>query len=276
MANDIIPFAPKSLDEALTVSKQIATSALIPGDLRQKPQDVLVTILAGQELGLGPMQSIRGLYVVNGKPVMSSDMMVALCLRSSACEYFQLVESTPGRATYEAKRRGAPKPVQMSFTIEQARAAGLTGKGTWKSYPDAMLRARAASSLARAVFPDLVAGVYEPGEAEEFRRSDRARDVTPIPAAPVAPTVVPPEPPPIEDAEVVESVAQPAPDPSVESSVADELMAMIGSTDSRDTLKAVAPKIQQAKDGGFISDDELQILRQAYGERQAALKAGGK
>ena len=52
----------------------------------------------------------------------------------------------------------------MEFTIEEEKAAGVTGKKKKKKYPAAMLRARCIAALARVVFPDLLLGVYESDE----------------------------------------------------------------------------------------------------------------
>jgi len=167
----LVPFEPQSLDQAMTLARTLAVSALLPESLRKKPEDVLVVLMTGRELGLSPMQSVRGLHVIKGRPVISADLMVALAQRSPVCEFFRLVESTDTRASYETKRKGSDV-VKMSFTIEQAKAAGLTGKDTWRSYPAAMLRARCAASLARAVYADLLFGVYEHDEADDLRKTD--------------------------------------------------------------------------------------------------------
>lgn len=73
------------------------------------------------------------------------------------CEYFQLLETTDEIATYETKRRGE-QPIRLSYTIGQARNAGLGNKDTWKGHAQAMLRARASMALARAVYPDVTSG----------------------------------------------------------------------------------------------------------------------
>ena len=131
-------------------------------------------ILAGHEMGFAPMQSIRSIALVKGKVSLSADATIAVCVREPAvCEYFRLVESSAEQAVYVTQRKGHPAPVALTYTFEQARAAGLTGSGTWKAHPQAMLRARCGAALARAVYPDLVAGVYDPDEAEEIKRNGK-------------------------------------------------------------------------------------------------------
>lgn len=158
-------FAGADMNGATQMAKALAQSTLIPKALQNKPGDVLVVLLTGREFGLGPMQAMRSIHVVEGKPTMAADLMVGLCLaRREVCEFFLLVESSGERATYRTKRVGAPDAVSMTFTIEQARAAGVANKDNWRKYPDAMLRARCSSALARAVYPDLLAGTYDPDE----------------------------------------------------------------------------------------------------------------
>lgn len=171
----IQPFQPSTFQEVVDLAKVLSGANIIPSALRGKPNDVAAIVLHGASLGIDAMSAIRSMHIIEGKPTLSADLMVGLAKRSPICEYFILVESTDEIATWETKRRGDPKPVRMSFTIAQARVAGLTGKATWKAYPAAMLRARGASALGRAVYSDLFAGVYDPDELETV-------DITPRPA----------------------------------------------------------------------------------------------
>lgn len=159
----------------------LARSSLIPERLRGKEADVFVIILAGRELGLAPMTSLRSLSIIDGKPVIGSDAMVGIAQASGFCEYFKQVESTDKIATYETKRKGC-EPVRLSFSFEEAKLAGLTGKQNWKTYPAAMLRARAKAALARDVYPDALAGVFDTDEATDFTK-----------VTPPAPEVIAPE-----------------------------------------------------------------------------------
>lgn len=155
---------PRSLDEVQSLSELLAKSTLLPDALRAKPADVAVQVLAGAELGLAPMASIRGVHIVQGKPVLSADLMVALCLGSGQCEYFARVDETATSVTYETKRKGAPHPQRFTWSDEDTRRAGIGGKGTWLQYPRAMRANRAKAALARDVYPDVLAGVYDPDE----------------------------------------------------------------------------------------------------------------
>lgn len=209
---------PTTFQQAEAFAQAVARSTFVPDAFRGKPGDVLACIITGHELGLGPMQALRSIHVVKGKPILSADLMVALVKRSSACRYFRVVESTPERAVYETQREGDPEPTRLAWTMQDAKRAKLTGNGNWQKHPAAMLRARCSSALARAVYPDMVAGVYEEDEGTEIgdvaspagRQPSRApeRGPTEFPGASLYGGSEPDAggEPVVEDAEVVEEV----------------------------------------------------------------------
>lgn len=166
MSDEIVIIAPKTIEETRSLSKELALSNLMPAALRKKPEDLFAIVLTGAELGLAPMQAVRGMHIIEGKVSLSADLMGALVKRSPVCEYLTLVESSGTVATYRTKRKGEPGETVISFTLEQAHAAGVTGKGNWAKYPDAMLRARALSAICRAVYPDLCLGLYDSESGE--------------------------------------------------------------------------------------------------------------
>lgn len=172
---------PAVLAQLEKLSKELSQSSLIPDALKGKPRDVMVTLMTGAELGLGPMQALRSIAVVKGKPSLSADLMVSLVKqRRDVCEYLVLVKSTPEEATYKAKRVGEPDATTMSFTMADATRAGLVSSGgMYSKYPAQMLRARCASGICRAVFPDLCMGLYDSDSGELHDGKVEEKDVTP-------------------------------------------------------------------------------------------------
>lgn len=177
--DSIAVITPRGIGELKELSTLLAPSAMLPEALRGKPGDVMATIMTGAELGLLPMQSVRAIDMVKGRPTLKAEAQVALVRRrKDVCEYFRLVESSDRVAIYETRRAGDPGPTRLSFSIEQAQRAGLTGNPTWAKHPEAMLRARCSSALCRTVYSDLLLGIYDPDEV-----SDRS---TPSLAAPAS------------------------------------------------------------------------------------------
>ena len=163
-----VALEPTSLKEVWRFGEIVCASGLAPKSVRS-PEAATIIVMTGRELGLTAMQSLRSIHVVDGKPLLSADLMLALVKRHKDCEAFVCVETTGKIATFIAKRRGEPEQ-RLSFTIDQAQEAGLTGKDNWRKYPDAMLRARAIAALARLAFPDAFVGVYEEDEIQAPRR----------------------------------------------------------------------------------------------------------
>lgn len=241
----IQPFQPATFQEVVDLAKVLSQANIIPSALRGKPNDVAAIVLHGASLGIDAMSAIRSMHIIEGKPTLSADLMVGLAKRSPVCEYFILVESTDEVATWETKRRGDPKPVRLSFTIAQARAAGLTGKSTWKAYPAAMLRARGASGLGRAVYSDLFAGVYDPDELETVDITPRANV-----GFPSGTTAVADEP------------AAPAFDLT-------SRLDRLAKATTGDEIRAIDAEVKPAWDGLSVEEKDLYTA-----ERKAAIEAG--
>jgi hypothetical protein len=162
---------PQTLDEAQQLARAAVASKLYAVG---SPEAALMILLTGRDLGLTASQSFRAIYVVSGKPVVSSDAMVAAIRRSGLCTSWRVIESTVERCTIETTRVGEQEPERESFAMEDAKRAGLDRRDVWRAYPRDMLRHRAAAGLARRVYPDVVLGCYAPGELEETQSSSTA------------------------------------------------------------------------------------------------------
>jgi hypothetical protein len=178
-----LEFEMQNVDDAWRMATMLAKSNLIPDALQDKPSDVLVTLLVGRELGLSPMQSLRLVYVVKGKPYIAAQLKIARVKQSPECLYFKCAETTADRATFETERKGEGK-TSLTFTAEEARAAQLLGRQTksgepdnWAKYTALMLRWRAASQLCDLVYPDVVVGIGTEDEYQDKIRADEASRV---------------------------------------------------------------------------------------------------
>ena len=130
----------------------------------RKWEEAAYLLATGYELGLSPMQSLRGIYVVNGKPVLSADLLVAVVRRSGLCESWHVIESTDERCSITTRHKGEPEAATRTWTMADAKRAQITGKPIWSQYPRTMLRHRCASDLARDVYPDVILSLYDPEE----------------------------------------------------------------------------------------------------------------
>lgn len=155
----------------------------IPKHCLRQPGKIVATVMAGHELGVGPMASLRAFHVVEGKPTADYSFWVA---RLKAAGYrLEWLERSQEKVTL---RLIAPDGTSATETWDKARAitAGLWGRNTWKSYPQAMLSARCVTSLGRAFAGEVMFGCYETDEAEEIVSDAEVASVT---TAPVVGTV---------------------------------------------------------------------------------------
>lgn len=166
--------------------REMATTLVKSGFLPKSintPEKAIAIIITGQEIGLGPMQALRSIHIIEGKPTMGAELMMALALKRVPGGYIKIVECTNDQCVVRAGRsRG--DTADYRFTIEDAKRAGLLGKSNWKNYPRAMLRSRVISEAVKAVFPDAMIGAYTAEElGHEVTAEDGGPEIESIPGA---------------------------------------------------------------------------------------------
>ena len=182
--------APRNFDEAWRMAEILADSDLVPKDFRGKPGNTLVAIQWGAEIGLGALQAVQNIAVINGRPALWGDAVIALVRSSPLCEF--IIETDDGNtAACRVKRRGEPEQTR-TFSMEDAAAAGLKGKqGPWQQYPKRMRQMRARAFALRDVFADVLKGIPMAEELQDTpaeRHMGMVDEVKPA-AATAAPTL---------------------------------------------------------------------------------------
>jgi hypothetical protein len=142
-------------------AQRIANTPFVPTAFRGKPESVFAAVLYGEELGLGPMQSLNSIHVIEGKPSMAPELMRALVFKAG--HRIDVKVCMNDEVILYGCRADSGSEATVKWTMKDAQNAGLAGRGAWKTYPRAMLLARATSELCRMLFADVVAGLsYEP------------------------------------------------------------------------------------------------------------------
>lgn len=240
-------FEPRNVDEGFELARLLCMSGFL-GKSVTKPEAAFAIIAVGRELGLTAMQSLRSIHIIEGKPTLSADLIAALCKsRPDVCTYFRMVESSEKIARFETLRKGEPEPTSMSFSIEDATRAGVTGKDNWRKYPAAMLRARCITALARAVYPDLAMGLYDP---------DEITDAEPV----VTPRY-----------EVVQP--QPAAAPVIDEATFQKLCDRVDAAENAAALNAIATATSKAHKARQITDSHLTQLKAAVTTKRGIIGA---
>jgi len=206
---------PRTLEEAWRFAQMLAGSDLVPKAYQGKPENVIVAMQYGAEVGLSPMAALQSVAVINGKPGLYGDGFLAVIIGSPAYadhREFYLVNGerrdrvTPAELTKddtaavaEFWRRGRPEPFVAAFSIADAKKARLLGKdGPWSDYPARMLRWRAREFAGRDAFAAELRGM---GMAEALRDAEIIDAAPPAALQPptrrssTPPVPVTPEPP---------------------------------------------------------------------------------
>jgi len=156
-------FAPRDMEQLMKLAGVIAKSNLVPSAYRGKPDDIIVAASYGAEVGLTLWQSLQWTCVINGRPQLFGDGDLAVVRASGRLEYIQewlVGDGDAMEASCEVKRRGEPQSVRRSFSVAQAKKAGLWGKdGPWRQYPERMLLFRARKYALRDTFGDVLGGL---------------------------------------------------------------------------------------------------------------------
>ncbi|MBO1080864.1 hypothetical protein [Roseomonas haemaphysalidis] len=179
--------APSNFQEAMRFADMLSNSTMVPKDFQGKPANILVAVQWGAEVGLGPLQALQNIAIINGRPSIWGDAALALVQGHPAYESHQ--ESIRGEGDAMAgvcrvKRRGSEWH-EAVFTVEDAKKAGLWGKsGPWQQYPKRMLQLRARGFAIRDKFADALRGVITAEEAADMP-ADASRPVVELTATPV-------------------------------------------------------------------------------------------
>ena len=152
--------------------------------IKTSEQGVALMLIAQAE-GLHPAIAARDYHVIQGRPALKTDAMLARFQQAGGKVIWKTYTDDEVTGTFSHPAGGE---LTVTWTLAQAKRIGLAGKDNWKSYPRAMLRARCVSEGIRSVFPGCVVGVYTPEEVEDF---------SPTPPAPAKAS---------KDLEVVEEV----------------------------------------------------------------------
>jgi len=162
MPAEIVKFSDGSYQDVFSLGQVFATSGFFQ-DARQAAQAV-VKILAGKELGFGPVASMTGIHLVKGRVTLSANLIAAAIKRSKKYNY-KVKTFTDQECLIEFYENGELAG-SSGFSVKQASAAGLSGDN-WRKYPRNMLFARAMSNGAKWYCADVFSGpVYTPEEME--------------------------------------------------------------------------------------------------------------
>ena len=146
--------------------ERMADAAAKSGLFGVKNKDqALALMMVAQAEGMHPALAARDYHIINGKGALKADTMLARFQQSGGKVDWKDYTDAKVTGVFSHPQAGS---VTIQWTIEQAKAIGLTSKDTWKNYPRAMLRARCISEGVRTCFPGVAVGTYTVEEVQDM------------------------------------------------------------------------------------------------------------
>ena len=169
MSTEITKFAPQNFEELLKFAEMASKTDLVPVQFKNKPFDIVVAGQMGAELGLQLMQALQNIAVINGRPSIWGDALIAIVSAHQDCDDIkEEFDEKTMTAICTVKRKGRSATVGK-FSQQDATTSKLWGKsGPWTNYPKRMLQMRARGFACRDAFPDALRGIITREEAEDI------------------------------------------------------------------------------------------------------------
>lgn len=212
----VAAIVPTDLDQVWRLATMMNVAKMAPKDF-ETPEKISVAILHGLEIGLKPMQAMQRIAVINGRPAVWGDAVIGLVRASGLAEYIDeeiVGEGDQMVAVCKTKRKGEKKEIERTFSVADAKRAGLwdtremvrrrnkanewyeaKNDSPWFKYPKRMLQVRARAIALRDGYADVLGGMHiaeELMEAEDqgVDQASPAKDVTPAkPKAELPPAI---------------------------------------------------------------------------------------
>lgn len=145
----------EQINSIARLAKFVAASTLVKVN---NEFDAFFIMQYGWELGISPMAALRTIYIVNGVPTCSGEMMLALIRKSGLAKEINI--SGDAEKALVIMKRTDGTSYEATFTKQDAIKANLWQKNVWQAYPQKMLRWRAVSECGKFLFGDVLGGLY--------------------------------------------------------------------------------------------------------------------
>jgi len=173
MEDNLALFGGDSLERLYKACATLSKSKMIPSALQGKQEDIFAILVMGTELGIKPMQALNSINVIQGKPTVSPQLMIAM-IRSKLPDCVIDIKSDAEKGIVSCLTARSKTDFKdglffkSEWTMEKAEKMGLVLKDNYKKQAETMLRWRAVAESCRITFPDIIMGLYIPEEFQDF------------------------------------------------------------------------------------------------------------
>lgn len=173
MSNELTLLSKDGFDHAVKIATTLAKSKVVPATLQGKPEDIFAVLAMGSELGLQPMLSLNAINVIQGKPTLSPQLMMAMIRGKLPDPVINIKQDDESRSVTVMTARSfkeyeAGLYYETTWDMARAETMGLALKDNYKKQAKIMLTWRAVAEACRMTFPDIIMGLYVPEEFQDF------------------------------------------------------------------------------------------------------------
>lgn len=154
-------------------------------------EQALALMMISQAEGRHPALAARDYDVIQSRPAKKAEAMLRDFIEAGGKIEWHSLSDTVADATFSHPAGGT---VRITWDMERAKTAQLTGKDMYKKYPRQMLRSRCVSEGVRTVYPAATSGMYVPEEVADFAAQPATVEIS-TPTPPPAPVIEPPRAP---------------------------------------------------------------------------------
>lgn len=159
MSNEV---AVITVNEIERIAQAMAVSKLF--GMKTKEEAFALMMIAQGE-GLHPAIAARDYHIVNGRPTLKADAMLARFQASGGRVEWNSYTDECCDATLSHPQGGT---VRVMWDMARVKKAQISNAAMYSKYPRNMLRARVISEGIRTIYPGVAVGVYTPEEATDF------------------------------------------------------------------------------------------------------------
>lgn len=210
-------------------------------------------VLMGRELGMGTMAACRKLQVIKGTVTERADSQLARF--KSAGGRSQFKELSEQRAVVWLRHPNGDEHTE-TFTMDDAKRAGLASNDNYSKHPKAMLRSRAITAGLKSIGWEGAVGLYDPDEIADDSEHREPVVIRPKFHEPEIRTT----PDDVAEVKTGRIVVNPKREPQDTRSVADKARLVIGTADSVEKLIDARAKLDKRLAEGAITEDEHREL----------------
>lgn len=161
-----------SFDSLVSMGDALRRTGFLPSHIKDGVSFAAI-VLMGRELGMGTMAACRKLQVIKGTVTERADSQLA---RFKSCGgRAQFKELTEARAVLVLRHPNGDEHTE-TFTIEDAKRAGLASNDNYAKHPKAMLRSRAITAGLKSIGWEGSVGIYDPDEIADAPTPEPVRE----------------------------------------------------------------------------------------------------